>query len=117
MTLYSDVVSIAATTAGVAGTIQAPVGARLIGMNLAATGTAGVVVTKVNIAWPGLSQPMSFVPSMLVVPTTNGAAVGTCKSPLIDLTKLPPVGNNTITVTVTTTGNQTVEVGLMWVAP
>jgi hypothetical protein len=117
MGIFGDVVSIAATTAGVAGDIKVTQGARLIGLNLSATGTAGVVVTKINIAWPGLQQPVSFVPNMLVVPTTNGSAVGTCKTPLVDLSKLPPVaGQNTVTITITTTGNQTIEAGLMWIA-
>jgi hypothetical protein len=117
MTIYGDVVSIAATTAGVSGTITVPLGARLIGMNLAATGTVGVGITSVEVKWPGLQSPIKFVPNLLVMSTTNGAAIATCKTPFIDLSRLPPVvQTNTVTITITTTGNETVEVGLMWVA-
>jgi hypothetical protein len=117
MTLYGDVVSIAATTSGVSGTITVPMGARLVGLNLAATATSGVIISSVEISWTGLQSPIKFVPQIVISPGTNGAAVGTVKSPLINLSRLPPVGNtNTVTIKITSTANITVEAGLMWIA-
>jgi len=117
MTLYGDVVSIAATSSGVSGTITVPMGARLVGLNLAGTTTTGIVISSVEISWTGLQGPIKFVPQIVISPGTNGAAVGSCKTPLINLSRLPPVQNtNTITIKITSTGNITVEVGLMWVA-
>ena len=118
MTIYSDQVSINATTAGVSGTITVPMNAKLIGLNMAATGTtASAILGKVGITWPGLQTPMNFVPNLCVIDSTNGPGYGTCKSPLIDLRKLPAVkGTNTITITLTSTANVTVSVGLMWIA-
>jgi len=116
MTLYSDVVSIAATTSGVSGTITVPMGAKLLGLNIASTGTT-VVISSIEIKWTGLQSPIKFVPNMVSCVGANGSGVGICKTPMIDLRKLPAVSNtNTVTVTVTSIANCTVEVGLMWVA-
>jgi len=115
MTLYGDVVSIAATTSGVSGTITVPMGARLLGLNIACAGAT--LLSSVEIKWTGLQTPIKFVPNIVYCLGANGSGVGTCKTPMIDLRKLPPVSNtNTVTVTVTSTGSYTVEVGLMWVA-
>ena len=118
MTLYGDVVSITATTAGVSGTITVPMGARLLGLNIAGTeNAAAVVISSVEIKWTGLQSPIKFVPNIVSCVEANGSGVGTCKTPMIDLRKLPPVSNtNTVTITITSTANITVEVGLMWVA-
>ena len=114
MTLYSDVVSIAATTSGVSGTITVPMGARLLGLNIAGS---IAIISSVEIKWTGLQSPIKFVPNIVFCLGANGSGVGTCKTPMIDLRKLPVVSNtNTVTVTVTGTANITVEVGLMWVA-
>jgi hypothetical protein len=116
MTLYGDVVSIAATTSGVSGTITVPMGAKLLGLNIAGT-TGAAIISSVEIKWTGLQTPIKFVPNIVICVGANGSGVGTCKTPMIDLRKLPAVSNtNTVTVTVTSTGNFTVEVGLMWVA-
>lgn len=117
MTLYGDVVAIAATSSGVSGTITVPMGTKLIGLNLAGTATAGIVISSIEIKWTGLQSPIKFVPNIFVLPTTNGSAICACKSPLIDLSKLPPVANtNIVTIVVTSTGNITVEIGLMCMA-
>jgi hypothetical protein len=115
--LYSDVVAITSTTAGVSGTITVPTGAKLVCLNISGQ-LATFVISKVNISWQGLAQPMSFVPNMMALYGTNGAAIGMCNTPLIDLTKLPSVGTqNTVTITITSTGTVTgLEVALMWVA-
>lgn len=116
MTLYGDVVSIAATSAGVAGTITVTKGARLVGLNLAATTTtASTLISKISVKWAGQAE-VSYVPNVIQVTSTNGPGFGTCKTPLIDLHKLPAVGNNTVTITVTSLQNVTVEVGLIWIA-
>jgi hypothetical protein len=117
MTIYGDVVQIAATTAGVAGDIKVSQGARLLGLNLSCTNTAIVAISKINVQWPGLTQPWSFVPNIITSTTTNGISLGSCPTPLINLSKLPPVqGQNTVTVTVTTSANLTMVVGLIWEA-
>jgi len=116
MTLYSDVVSIAATTSGVSGTVTVPMGARLLGLNIAGSVATGII-SSVEIKWTGLQSPIKFVPNIIQCVGANGSGVAICKSPMIDLRKLPAVSNtNTVTITVTSTGNLTVEVGLMWVA-
>ena len=116
MTLYSDVASIAATTAGVSGSITVPMGARLLGLNIASI-IGGALISSVEIKWTGLQSPIRYVPNVVTCLGANGSGVATCKSPMVDLRKLPAVSNtNTVTVTVTTTANTTVEVGLMWVA-
>lgn len=116
--IYGDVVSIAATTAGVAGTITVPMNAKLLGINVAATGTtASAILSKVELTWPGLQTPIKFTPSTLMVDSTNGPGFGACETPFIDLRKLPNVkGTNTVTITLTSTANITVKVGLMWTA-
>ena len=115
MTLYGDVVSLVATSSGVSGSITVPMGARLLGLNIA--GAAFVAISSVEIKWTGLQSPIKYVPNIVYVLGANGSGVGICKSPMIDLRKLPAVSNtNTVTITVTTTGNTTVEIGLMWVA-
>lgn len=120
MTLYGDVVAISATTAGVSGTITVPMGAKLLGLNIAsnvAGGAALGIVSYVEIKWTGLQTPIKYVPSMVQLGSTNGSSLSMCKTPFIDLRPLPPVAQtNTVTITVTTTANIAVEVGLMWVA-
>lgn len=120
MTTYGDVVAISATTSGVSGTITVPMGVRLLGLNIASAAAGGAalgVVASVEIKWSGLQTPMKFVPSMSQLGSTNGSSLFMCKTPLIDLRKLPSVTNtNTITITVTTTASIAVEVGLIWVA-
>lgn len=117
MTLYSDVVSIAATTAGVSGTITVPMGARLLGLNMALVAADPIVITSIEIKWAGLQTPIKYVPSLTMNVGANGSGNAICKSPLIDLRKLPAVANaNSVTITVISTANQTVEIGLMWIA-
>lgn len=120
MTIYSDVVAISATSAGVSGSITVPMGAKLLGLNIAsavAGGAVSGVIAVVEIKWTGLQSPIKLVPSMIQLSSTNGSSLTMCKTPLIDLRKLPPVANtNTVTITVISTANIAVEVGLMWVA-
>ena len=117
MTIYSDVVSIAATTAGVTGTINVPQGAKLIGINLSATdATAAIILSELAIYWPN-SNVYKYVPGIIVVGSTNGVGITMCKTPAIRLPNLDVGGANQITIKLTSTANITVSVGLMWIAP
>ena len=112
MTRYGQTVSIAATTAGVAGTIVVPKGARLRGINLSYL-MVDDIVTKIAVTYPGAPTPLTFgVPTSAQTQTTQ-AAISTYPTPLIDL-DLMIDAEKTITITVTSTGNITVRVGLMW---
>lgn len=115
MTLYSDTVSIAATTAGVAGSINVPIGAKLIGMNLAYFSATGALPTKVNITWPNAPQPFNFMQNAISNLGTSGGANCIAPTPSIPL-GISVANANTVTITVTSTGNLTVQVSLMWEA-
>lgn len=116
MTLFSDNVSIAATSAGVSGTITVPMGARLVGINLAATdAAAAIVLSSVGIKWTG-QEELKYVPQIIVIGSTNGVSIGATKTPMIRLPNLTVSNTNTVTITLTSTANITVVVGLMWIA-
>jgi hypothetical protein len=115
MVLYSDSVSIAATTAGVAGTVNVPTGAKLIGMNLAYFSATAAVPTKVSIAWQGCPRNLDFVPNVMSMLGTSGGAMSMGATPTIPL-NIVLTGANTVTVTITSSGNLTVQVSLMWEA-
>lgn len=109
----SEVVSIAATSSGVTGTIQVVEGARLIGMNLAFDDADGQPQI-VELTWSGCPQPLRFVPSIGANPlATAGAAKALLQTPLIPL-NVTVTKTSTVTVKVTSNANVTVEVGLMW---
>ena len=116
MTKYSETVSIAATSAGVAGSITVPIGAVLTGINLAATdAAAAIVLTQVKITISGLPV-IAYVPSIIVIGSTNGVSIAMCKTPMIRLPRINVGSAQTVTITLTSTANLTVQVGLMWEA-
>ena len=115
MTLYSDSVSIAATTAGVAGTITVPMGAKLVGINLAYFSATAAVPTKVNITWQNAPQPFNYVPNVMSMLGTSGGAMCMGATPTIPLNIVTNTAN-TVTITVTSSANLTVQVSLMWEA-
>lgn len=115
MTLYSDTVSIAATTGGVAGTINVPTGAKLIGMNLAYFSATAAVPTKVSINWQNSPRNFDFVPNVISMLGTSGAAMSMTPTPTLPL-NVSVNSANAVTITVTSSGNLTVQVSLMWEA-
>lgn len=113
---YSDTVSIAATTAGVAGSITVPMNAILTGINLAATDAAAAsVLSRVQVAIVGLPV-IAYVPSIIVIGSTNGVSIAMCKTPMIKLPRISVGSAQTVVITLTSTANLTVQVGLMWEA-
>jgi len=119
MTYGADVVSIAATTSGVTGTITVPSGAHLRSLSLAyvEAANAGDVPTIIELTWAQAPTPLRFTPNGW------GAVVGTAATTgdvhmIADQVTIPldvVVGNaTTVTIKVTSTGNLTVKIGLEW---
>ena len=113
--LYSDSVSIAATTSGVAGTIKVPTGAKLIGMNLAYFSATAAIPTKVSITWQNSPRNLDFVQNVISMLGTSGGAMSFGATPTIPLNITVSTANE-ITITITSSGNLTVQVSLMWEA-
>lgn len=113
MTKYGDYVSIAATTAGVTGTITVPDGALLADLTVNFKGDGGII-SSIELTAPNLPTPLKFVPPIgnsTTATNTIGVAVG--KDLIIPL-GIQVRGTNTITLKVTTTANETVICGLTW---
>jgi hypothetical protein len=118
MTLHGDYVSIAATTAGVSGSITTvPIGAKLVGLNVSMKTADGGIISSIEIISTGFPQPLKLMPKQIFgTIATNMYAISAASSPLIDLTPYNlTTQSNTVTIKVTTTANETVIVGLMWV--
>ena len=111
MTRYGQTVSIAATTVGVAGTIVAPRGAVLKGLNLAFA-VVDDIPTKIEMKIPGQKVRTYAIPISAQTQTTQ-ASTAIWDTPLIDM-NISMDAEKTITFTVTSTGNITVRLGLMW---
>jgi hypothetical protein len=115
----ADVVSIAATSSGVSGTITVPSGAHLRSLSLAyvESANAGDVPTIIELSWAQSPSPLRFVPNgwgaVVGTPVTTGDVhmIGDQMTIPLDV-----VVNNatTVTIKVTSTGNLTVKVGLEW---
>jgi hypothetical protein len=118
MTLYGDYVSIAATTAGVTGTISLPLGARILGMNVSMKTADGNIVSSIELIGTGLPTPLKITPKMAFTTIgTNMLGLAFAPSPLIDLQKYAlTMKTGTLTIKVTTTANETVVIGIMWTA-
>jgi hypothetical protein len=110
---YSQVVSIAATTAGVAGTITVPAGAHIIALDIAFTGAAGAIPVKFALSWPQSPQPLNFTPNLASVFATPGAGISIQAAYAIPLDVTVDKAT-VVTITVTSTANVTIEVGLRW---
>jgi hypothetical protein len=116
--LKSDYASIAGTTAGVTGTITTlGIGARIIGLNISMKTADGGVISSIELTSVGWPTPIKIVPSMAMnMVTTNCMAIAIAPTPMINLERFGlTVKSNTVAIKVTTTSNNTVAVGLMWV--
>lgn len=124
MVYGSDTVSIAATTAGVTGTITVPAGVKLKQLSFAYAATTNLpeVITIIELTWANAPTPLRFTPNIwgFKMGTPAGSASvslisdeetnNPCHIPLDVIVK----GSTTVTVKVTSTGNLTVKVGLEW---
>jgi hypothetical protein len=116
----ADVVAIAATTAGVTGTIKVPMGCTLKQLTLGFTETTNVadVVTIIELSWVSSPTPLRFTPNMMAqaigTPVTGG-----CCIMIPDINTYIPLHvkvekDNTVTIKVTSTGNLATKIGLEW---
>lgn len=112
MTRYGQSATIAATTAGVAGTIIAPKGARLVGLNAAFAVVDDIPKTIEMKFQNGVTRKYVF-PISAQTQTTQ-AATATAPTPLIPIEGIVLDSEKTITFTIVSTGNITVRLGLMW---
>lgn len=110
---YEDSVSIAATSSGVSGTITVPKGVHLIGMDIVFTGAAGAIPTIIKLSWPSSPQPLSFTPNLQSVFATPGGGISTMNGIAIPLDVIVKDAT-VVTLTVTSTANVTVQIGLRW---
>jgi len=113
--LYSDTASIAATTAGVGADLKVPTGAKLVGINLAYFSATGAVPTKVSISWQNSPRNLDFVPNAVSMLGTSGGSICIAPTPTIPL-NITLQGANVVTITITSSGNLTVQASLMWEA-
>jgi len=119
MARLSDVVSIAATTSGVTGTITTGIGARLKCAKLAWTQTVTAdIPTIVEFTWAGCPSPLRFVPNVISI--IAGTAVGGNANLLSDMDGCIIVLDavmekaDILTVKITSTGNLTVKASVEW---
>lgn len=115
--LQGDYASISATSSGVSGTLTTvPNGIALMGLNVSMATADGGVISSIEITGAGIQQPLKLVfPHCFGSITTNMYAMAVGRTPTIDLQRFNiKANNNSITVKVTTTANETVIVGLMW---
>lgn len=108
---YGDVVSIAATTAGVTGTIIVTEGAHLRELVFCEVDDDGVLV-EAELSWTSSPSPLKFVPNRAKQLTaTNGAGLAFGGNMPLDVI----VKNaTTVTIKLTSLANMTVLVGLRW---
>jgi len=120
MVYGADVVSIAATTAGVSGTITVPSGAHLRNMTFACNPTAAAaeVVTIIELTWANSPTPLRFTPNMIGVLAGTAVTSGSVALMSDENCAIPldvVVSNATVvTIKVTSTANLTVKLGLEW---
>jgi hypothetical protein len=116
---YSDVVSIAATTSGVTGTITTQYGAHLRKINLAWTQAAtGDLPQIIELTWTGSPTPLRFVPNAISM--VAGTPVGGNANLMGDSDGLEiPLDvtmekADVLTIKVTSSGNLTVKISVEW---
>jgi hypothetical protein len=120
MVYGADVVSIAATTAGVTGTITVPSGAHLRNITFACAPTAAVaeVITIIELTWANSPTPLRFTPNMIGVMAGTAVTSGTVSLISDENCAIPldvVVTNATVvTIKVTSAANLTVKLGLEW---
>jgi len=119
MARLSDVVSIAATTSGVTGTITTGIGARLKCVKLAWTQTVtSDIPTIVEFTWAGCPSPLRFVPNVISI--IAGTAVGGNANLMSDMDgciinlDVTMEKADILTVKITSTGNLTVKASVEW---
>lgn len=119
MVYGADTVSIAATTAGVTGTITVPEGAHLRNITIGFTQVnTGTIVTIIELTWAQSPTPLRFTPnqwSNIIGTSVTGGQVNmipdeNCMIPLDVVVSKATV----VTVKATSTANQTVYIGLEW---
>ena len=120
MAYGADVVAIAATSAGVTGTIKVPQGAHLISLSLGFTeGANGAdVVTIIELTWTSAPTPLRFTPNEWAQAVGTPAAGGQVTLVADDNCLIPldvrVEKDNLVTIKVTSTGNLATKVGLEW---
>jgi len=124
MVYGADTVAIAATSAGVTGTITVPAGVTLKQLTFAyaATTVLPEVINIIELTWANAPTPLRFTPNIwsFKMGTPAGSAAislisdeeqgNPCHIPLDVVVKAA----TTVTVKVTSTGNLAVKVGLEW---
>mgnify|MGYP001602756596 CR=1 FL=1 len=109
--MLADTVSIAATSAGVTGTIVVGKGARLKRLTCAYVDADGQPQI-IELTWAGCPTPLRFVPPIAAYPiATSGAAIAVAASIPLDVTVEKA---DTVTVKVTSNADVTTQVGLVW---
>lgn len=119
MVYGADTVSIAATTAGVTGTITVPSGAHLRNMTLAMTQVnTGTIISTVELSWAQCPTPLRFIFNMwsaIIGTSVTGGQINLLSDEKMQLPLDVIVANATlVTIKVTSTANQTVYIGLEW---
>lgn len=116
----SDVVSIAATSSGVSGTVTTSIGAQLKKINLAFNQAAAAEIPQIiELTWAGAPQPLRFVPPIVSFVAGTPAGAGNCtllsdgdglEIPLdVRMEKA-----DVLTIKITSSGNVTVKVSVEW---
>lgn len=121
MARLSDVVSIAATTSGVTGTIVTQIGAKLKSIHLAWTQTVtSDIPTIIELTWAGCPSPLRFVPNVIsiIAGTAVGGGAGLMgdsdgQQIALDVTMEKA---DLLTIKATSSGNLTVKISLEWEA-
>jgi hypothetical protein len=110
---------IAATTAGISGTVTVATGARLRGINISFTGTGADIPQIIELTWAGSPTPLRFVPN--IQSFLAGAPAGCGQLAMlsdIDGFCIPldvvVSGTNKVTIKITSSGNVTCYVTLEW---
>lgn len=108
---HSDVVSIAATSAGGTGIITVPENATLKRLDFAEVDDDGTLI-EVELTWTSSPSPLKFVPNRIKqLVATNGAGVSLGGSIPLNV----QVKNaTTVTIKLTSLANMTVIAGLRW---
>jgi hypothetical protein len=120
MAYGADVVAIAATTAGVTGTITVPLGAHLRNMSIGFVESAnGIdVISIIELTWASSPTPLRFTPNMFSMtngtPATGGNIIVVPDNNMLIPLDVTVQKANTVTIKVTSTGNLAVKIGLEW---
>lgn len=116
----ADVVAIAATSAGVTGTITVPSGAHLRNMTVGYVATVNVPDTPIiiELTWANAPTPLRFTPNAWGQ-LTGTSVTGGQTTMIADENMMIPLDVTVknavaVTVKVTSSGNLAVKIGLEW---